>query len=137
MASTFTLKRKTYTEWDYHNEISDYGFREGFDYACEKMFGATLKAQIYKSIKNSPEVIDWFGTRGVDMDDVGKAIRGLTVDTYGKNFHKGFLSRVNNEKNRILNGGQQVKGKFPPGNNPSSPALQQRAASFIGKGYLY
>jgi hypothetical protein len=39
MASTFTLKRKTYTAWDYKNEIADCGFKEGFDYACEKMFG--------------------------------------------------------------------------------------------------
>lgn len=39
MASTFTLKRKTYTAWDYKNDVAYDGFNAGYAYAIQKMYG--------------------------------------------------------------------------------------------------
>ena len=136
MASTFTLKRKTYTEFDYHNDIATKGFSDGFFTAYEKLF-ASIQAEIAERINKGGKGLEWFGTRGAGRDDVNRALRGKLEDYYGKKYHQGFLDHVKSEYSRLSGGGQQVKGKFPPGTNPSAPQLQQRAASFIGKGYLY
>lgn len=138
MASTFTLKRKTYTEFDYHNDIATKGFSDGFFTAYEKLF-ASIQQQIAEGINKGSKGFGWgFGTHGVGRDDVNRVLRGKLEDYYGRKYHQGFLDHVKNEYGRLSGGGQQVKGKFPPGSNPSAPQqLQQRAASFIGKGYLY
>lgn len=137
MASTFTLKRKTYTEFDYHNDIATKGFSDGFFTAYEKLF-ASIQQRIAEGINKGSKGLEWFGTRGAGRDDVNRVLRGKLEDYYGKKYHQGFIDHVKSENARLSgNGGQQVKGKFPPGSNPSAPQLQQRAASFIGKGYLY
>lgn len=135
MASTFTLKRKTYTEFDYNNDVSTTGFMDGFFAAYEKLFGvptASFRSKIAADLNKGSKPFEWgFGTNGVGKDDVARAARGKTTDYYGRPYHKDFMSHVQGEYSRFT--GQPVRGN---GNMPASQ-LQQRAASFIGKGYLY
>lgn len=154
MASTFTLKRKTYTEFDYHNDIATKGFSDGFDLACEKMFACNFNVAMEKFLGKYPGAGDYAFKQGI-RDAVAKAAKKgeeymPKEESIRKAYHEGvsYLNRTNPEMVRkhfqqfpkgygAPGNGQVVKGKFPPGTNPSVPQLQQRAASFIGKGYLY
>lgn len=124
MASTFTLKRKTYTEFDYHNDIATKGFRDGFDLACEKLFAKSIEATIAESINKR------FGHKlksPVDFGDVRRMGRGKEKNILDIPYDKEVYEFGRNELNRLRpggSGGKQVQ-------------FQQRAASFIGKGYLY
>lgn len=156
MASTFTLKRKTYTEFDYHNDIATKGFSDGISCAVQRMYASRFNAAMEGFLSKHPKAGEYVFNSGI-RDAVAKAAKkgeefmpkneGLRslynegvsylnkkdpemVRKHFQQFPKGYGAPVN---------GQQVRSEFSPrgGNNPSAPQLQQRAASFIGKGYLY
>lgn len=125
--STFTLKRKTYTEYDYCNDIATVGFQEGFNYAYERLF--SIYSQIAEGVSKK------FPTSSVfDHGDVKRILRGKSENIFGTKYSKDQINHVNSEFSRLNGGGKPVSSlKVHQG----QPQLQQRAASFIGKGYLY
>jgi len=127
MASTFTLKRKIYTEYDYRNDIATMGFQEGFNYAYERLFS------VYSRIAEG--VSKKFPTSSVfDHGDVKRILRGKSENIFGTKYSQDQINHVNSEFNRLNGGGKPTSSlKVHSG----QPQLQQRAASFIGKGYLY
>lgn len=66
MASTFTLKRKTYTEFDYNNDIASAGFRDGLNYALQKMYVHPFAADAIKRAANGPGAHLWAGKFGAE-----------------------------------------------------------------------
>lgn len=150
MASTFTLKRKTYTEFDYRNDVTTEGFRNGFNYAVEKMYSHPTIDKMLKIASGHKSAYSWVGSvekeeafrrymkKGgklpKEMEESFQHARDVVNRTSPGELDK-FYKSFKNGGGQINN--TTIKGKFPPGNNPSAPSLQQRAASFIGKGYLY
>ena len=66
MASTFTLKRKTYTEFDYNNDIASAGFRDGLNYAMQKMYAHPYTRAVLKAAENGPGAHLWAGKFGAE-----------------------------------------------------------------------
>jgi hypothetical protein len=66
MASTFTLKRKTYTEFDYNNDIASAGFRDGLNYALQKMYVHPWAAGVLREAANGPGAHLWAGKFGAE-----------------------------------------------------------------------
>lgn len=92
MASTFTLKRKTYTAWDYRNEIADYGFKEGFDWACEKMFGNPVLSEITNRLRGKHGNIDEYAV---------KAGLRRKKENFGQVISEEFSNDANREFNKM------------------------------------
>ena len=149
MASTFTLRRKTYTEFDYRNDVTAEGFREGFNYAVEKMYTHPTIEKMLKIASKHRSAYSWAGSGDKEemfrryMKKGGKLPKDMEESfQYARDeVNRTSPGELDRFYKSFKNGGGQmtnttIKSKFPP-TNPSSPALQQRAASFIGKGYLY
>jgi len=149
MASTFTLKRKTYTEFDYRNDVTAEGFRDGFNNAVEKMYTHPTIKKMYDIASKHRSAYPWAGSADREelfsryMKKGGKLPKDMEESfRYARDeVNRTSPGELDKFYKSFKNGGGQmtnttVKSKFPP-TNPSAPALQQRAASFIGKGYLY
>lgn len=127
MASTFTLKRKIYTEYDYWNDIVKCAFEDGVNYATEKLY--SIYSQIAEGVSKK------FPTSSVfDHGDVKRILRGKSENIFGTKYSQDQINHVNSEFNRLNGGGKSASSLRV---HPGQPQLQQRAASFIGKGYLY
>jgi hypothetical protein len=152
MASTFTLKRKTYTEFDYRNDIAATGFSDGMNYAVEKMYTHPTIEKMLRIASKHRSAYSWAGSGDKEeifrryMKKGGKLPKDMEESfQYARNeVNRTSPGELDKFYKSFKNGGGQmtnttVKSEFPSrgGNNPSAPALQQRAASFIGKGYLY
>lgn len=66
MASTFTLKRKTYTAWDYCNDIAYDGFNAGYAYAIQKMYANSYIDAVIKEASKHRSSWKWAGKFGAE-----------------------------------------------------------------------
>lgn len=100
MASTFTLKRKTYTAWDYKNDVAYDGFNAGYAYAIQRMFGNPVFGEIANQLRGK------FGTH-VDEYMVKAGLRNKS-EVCGQVLPQGFSEAA---RNAFGNLGKDAKWK--------------------------